>query len=138
MIQNRFQIFEATFDGTNMMKLRHVETTYNTITNKDYRFEGQVHNNAPFGFGHLYSKSKGNLIYYGIMIGWKRFGFGQSYYSFGIGEYYGYWINDQWNGPSVMHNTKEMYKSNWLYGISLGKYSAYELTGLQCLFHRDL
>ena len=130
MVRNRFEIFEAEFNGTDTMEITRVETTYKTITREGYRFEGAVRGDMPFGFGQLYSIRNFTLVYSGMMVGWKRFGFGSSYFSFGIAEYCGYWVDDMWHGQSTMHNTKEMYKNDWCFGLSLGKYSVYKRTGL--------
>ena len=141
MIRNRFEIFEVEFSDTNTMKIKTVPTSHKIITGEGYRFEGAVHDNEPFGFGQLYSITRYTLLYSGMMVGWKRFGFGSSYYSFGIAEYCGYWVDDKWHGPSTMHSTKEMYKNDWCFGLSLGKYLVYKRTGLHWnhpVIHRSI
>ena len=46
------------------------------------RFEGKVLYGIPFGYGKMYDDD-GILVYKGIMINWKRFGYGTSYHNNG-------------------------------------------------------
>lgn len=129
LVQNRFKVFNAEFDGTDLVRIKPIPTTQKEVTNERYRFEGAVYNGMPYGYGQLYSIKSYAQLYSGLVIEWKRFGFGSSYFSFGIVEYCGYWVDDMWHGSSVMHTTKEMYKREWCFGLSLGKYVVYKNNG---------
>ena len=62
------------------------------------RFEGLVLTEnkfgIPFGYGEMHDDDDGILVYKGIMINWKRFGYGTSYHDNGCIEYEGYWCDD--------------------------------------------
>ena len=77
------------------------------------RFEGLVlkdekegNMGIPFGYGEMYDDD-GLLIYKGIMINWKRFGYGTygtSYHDNGLIEYEGYWCDDNRFGNGKVYD----------------------------------
>ena len=83
------------------------------------RFEGLVLTEnklgIPFGYGEMYDDDDGILVYKGIMINWKRFGYGTSYHNNGCIygtsyhnngciEYEGYWCDDNRFGSGKVYD----------------------------------
>ena len=81
------------------------------------RFEGLVLTEnkleIPFGYGEMYDD--GFLVYKGIMINWKRFGYGTSYNNNGCIEYEGYWCDDNRFGIGKVYDRygKLVNKCEW-------------------------
>ena len=97
------------------------------------RFEGLVLKDGkigiPFGNGEMYDDN-GVLIYKGIMINWKRFGYGTSYHDNGFVdgtsyhdngfvEYEGYWCDDNRFGIGKVYDRsgKFVKECEWVNGI---------------------
>ena len=61
----------------------------------------------------------GLLIYKGIMINWKRFGYGTSYHNNGLKEYEGYWCDDNRFGSGIVYDRygKLVNECEWVNGI---------------------
>ena len=60
--------------------------------------------NNSFRLGEMYYDNDGKLIYKGLMINWKRFGYGVSYHDNGEIEYEGYWCNDNRFGNGKVYD----------------------------------
>ena len=98
------------------------------------RFEGLVLTDKegkigiPFGYGEMYDDD-GLLLYKGIMINWKRFGYGTSYHDNvgygtsyhdnGLVEYEGYWCDDNRFGSGIVYDRsgKLVNECLWYNGI---------------------
>ena len=61
----------------------------------------------------------GFLLYKGIMINWKRFGYGTSYHNNGLIEYEGYWCDDKRFGIGKVYDRygKFVNECEWCNGI---------------------
>ena len=61
----------------------------------------------------------GILLYKGIMIDWKRFGYGTSYHNNGLIEYEGYWCDDNRFGIGIVYDGygKLVNECEWCNGI---------------------
>ena len=61
----------------------------------------------------------GLLLYKGIMINWKRFGYGTSYHNNGLIEYKGYWCDDNRFGIGKVYDRygKLVNDCEWVNGI---------------------
>lgn len=99
LVLNQERILKVIGNHQNKYNANNMELTEKGIVDLDdgSRFEGSVLNRGkigiPFGFGEMYDK-EGTLLYKGIVINWKRFGYGVSYHSNRLVEYEGYWCND--------------------------------------------
>ena len=90
------------------------------------RFEGLVLTDEkegkmgiPFGYGEMYDDDNGLLLYKGIMIDWKRFGYGTSYHDNGMKEYEGYWCDNNRFGIGKVYDRKGVFLKDrlWFNGI---------------------
>ena len=79
--------------------------------------EGKI--GIPFGYGEMHDDDDGILVYKGIMINWKRFGYGTNYHNNGCIEYEGYWCDDKRFGIGKVYDRKErlMIECEWYNGI---------------------
>ena len=61
----------------------------------------------------------GLLLYKGIMINWKRFGYGTSYHDNGLIEYEGYWCDDNRFGSGIVYDRygKLVKECLWVNGV---------------------
>ena len=73
----------------------------------------------------------GLLVYKGIMINWKRFGYGTSYHNNGCIEYEGYWCDDKRFGRGKMYDRygKLVNECEWCNGIECDIDEKYEGDG---------
>ena len=94
------------------------------------RFEGLILTEnqlgIPFGYGEMYDDD-GFLVYKGIMINWKRFGYGTS----GCIEYEGYWCDDNRFGSGKVYDRygKLVNECEWCNGIECDIDEKYEGDG---------
>lgn len=81
------------------------------------RFEGLTYNGIPCGVGKYYDEDN-HLEYSGLMISWKREGFGTSYFNNGMTEYEGHWCYDRFHGEGSLYDRKGNVASKgvWLKG----------------------
>ena len=85
------------------------------------RWEGDVLNGEPFGWGVLYDKDS-NVVYEGFRVGEVNECYGVSYYSdIGVIEYEGEWCNGKRWGWGVQYdrNGGVLYEGEWLNGNRL-------------------
>ena len=66
----------------------------------------------------------GLLLYKGIMINWKRFGYGTSYHDNCLKEYEGYWCDDNRFGKGIVYDRygKLVNDCEWVNGIESDAY----------------
>ena len=86
------------------------------LTDEGERWEGDILNETPFGWGVLYDK-EGEQIYYGFRIGCLNVCFGRSYYSdINKLEYEGQWMNGMRWGKGILYdrNGKVVYEGEWM------------------------
>ena len=102
-----------------------IEVVEKGIVDLDHgsRFEGLIlaenKLGIPFGYGEMYDDDDGILVYKGIMINWKRFGYGTSYHNNGGIEYEGYWCDDKRFGIGKVYDRygKLVKECEWYNGI---------------------
>ena len=77
----------------------------------------------------------GILVYKGIMINWKRFGYGTSYHNNGLIEYEGYWCDDNRFGRGIVYDRygKFVNECIWHNGIESDIKEEYEGNGSKLL-----
>ena len=82
------------------------------------RWEGDWHNDKPFGFGSLYD-GEGNRIYSGFMFEGKKIGFGEEYFADNHKvDYCGNFMNDKRHGWGTTYdrNGQKLFEGDWRCG----------------------
>ena len=74
---------------------------------KNIRYEGQLQNNLPEGYGKLYFFKTGNLLYEGQFKLGKKDGFGREFYEFGNLYFQGNWKEDKKHGKGKEYYSNE-------------------------------
>jgi len=88
------------------------------ISDDGSRWEGDVFNQQPFGFGSFYD-GEGNRIYSGFMFEGKKIGFGEEYFADNHKvDYCGNFINDKRHGWGITYdrNGEKLYEGDWRCG----------------------
>ena len=88
------------------------------ISDDGSRWEGDVFNQQPFGFGSFYD-GEGNRVYSGFMFEGKKVGFGTEYFADNhTVDYCGNFINDKRHGWGVSYdrNGQKLYEGDWRFG----------------------
>ena len=96
-----------------------IEKNVKKILNEDgSRWEGDWHNEKPFGFGSLFD-GEGNRIYSGFMYVGKKVGFGTEYFADNHNvDYCGNFMNDKRHGWGITfdRNGQKLYEGDWRCG----------------------
>ena len=90
------------------------------ISDDGSRWEGDVFNQQPFGFGSFYD-GEGNRIYSGFMFEGKKIGYGEEFFSDNHKvDYCGNFMNDKRHGWGVSYdrNNIKLYEGEWGYGMN--------------------
>ena len=102
------------------------------------RWEGDVLNGVPFGWGVLYDKDS-NVVYEGFRVGEVNECYGRSYYpDIGVIEYEGEWYNGKPWGWGVQYDRTRgvVYEGEWLNGDHLT--TAVRITPEMGIFHNHI
>lgn len=88
------------------------------LSNRGDRWEGDLLNGVPFGFGLYYNENNG-LIYKGFLYNGKKVCYGIDYYAdISVIEYEGGYFNGLRCGFGELHNRRNvlLYSGDWLFG----------------------
>ena len=101
-------------DGEDVKRIEHNRVV--DLNDNGERWEGDVLNNQPYGWGVLYD-SENRMAYEGFRIGEVNVCYGRSYYSdIGVIEYEGEWCEEQRWGRGVQYdrNGKTVFDGEWM------------------------